>query len=316
MNLLVTVDATPLDEPVAAVSQRRAVVDGRRMSSADVAPLTKHRQLGHQHPVVDRAVRVVTRAAGLPAGGVIPQERTALLGMAREAGFVDVVAHLQQLHVRGAVRVVAARAGHLSFANRHVHGALRLLHLHLVAGAAEGELVNRFQLRLLGDRLVHGVACGAANVAGVVRAARPERVIALVVAGHADGAGVTRGHLRELVDVPLRVVVDVRLAGPVAALAAMLSGRRSRIARHAVLCTLEGLIGMARGARIIADIAGVGRGLSGLRRGLCLRNAQPAGIDRRAIEKGQPAREQQSGTQAGEELVCKLMSSHAMTPRR
>jgi hypothetical protein len=185
MNLLVTVDAAPLDESVAAVGQSRGVVDGRRMSSADVAPLTKHRHLRHQHPVVDRAVRVVTRAAGFPAGGVIPQERTALLGMAREAGFVDVVAHLQQLHVRGAVRVVAARAGHLSFANRHVHGALRLLHLHLVAGAAEGELVHRFQLRLLGDRRVHGVARDAADVARVVRAARPQRVIALVVAGHA-----------------------------------------------------------------------------------------------------------------------------------
>jgi len=108
----------------------------------------------------------------------------------------------------------------------------------------------------------------------------------------------------------------VRLAGSVAALAAVLRRGRPRIARHAVLRTLEGLIGMAGGARVVADIAGGWSSLTGLGRRLCLGNAQPAGIDRRAIEKGQPAREQQSGAQAGEELSCELMSSHAMTPRR
>src|SRR5580765_6377935 len=132
----------------------------------------------------------MTRAAGFPAGGVIPQERTALLGVAREAGLVDVVADLQQFDVRRAVRAMATRTLHLSFTQRHVVGALRLLHLRAMAGAAQRELVHRLQLALLGRRRVHRVTGDAPDVPGVVRAPRPERVIAGVVARDADRAGI------------------------------------------------------------------------------------------------------------------------------
>ena len=57
------------------------------------------------------------------------------------------------------------------------------------------------------------------------------------------------------------------------------------------------------------------RSLSGLGRGLRLRDAHPAGINGGAIEKGQPARQHQGGSKAGDELLCELMSSHTMTPR-
>ena len=173
-----------------------------------------------------------------------------------------------------------------------------------------------FSCAFLGDRRVHRVARGAADVARVVRAARPERVIALVVAGHADRADVTRGHLRELLHVPLRVVVDVRLAGAVAALAAMLRGRRLRIARHAVLRSLERLVRVTRGAGVVAHVVRRRWRLRlGCRR-LRLRNGPSASGDRVTGEEGKSARQQHDGSQAGDELMCELMSSHAMTPGR
>ena len=104
------------------------------------------------------------------------------------------------------------------------------------------------------------VARRAGEIAAVVRAALPRRVRAAIVAGEARLADFLRLHRGELQDVSLGVVVDVRLAGAVAALAALAGGRRARILRLAVLAGVDArfLIGVA------AD-AGIGPGITSLR---------------------------------------------------
>ena len=89
VNLRVAVDAAAADRAVARGRDLRAVVDRRRMPAADVAALAEHRQLRDQHALVVRAVRIVAGRAVLAAGGVIPQERPALLGVAARARLVD-----------------------------------------------------------------------------------------------------------------------------------------------------------------------------------------------------------------------------------
>ena len=93
-----------------------------------------------------------------------------------------VVPVAEQLHVGRAVHVVARRAGHLAFAHRHVIEALLLVGDGLVAPRA-GELLRlgAHQLRPFGR--VHAVAVDALDVAVLVLAAVPERVLAAVVAG-------------------------------------------------------------------------------------------------------------------------------------
>ena len=89
-----------------------------------------------------------------------------------------------------------------------------------------------------------------------MRAAFPARVIAAVVAGQARLVDFGGLHLRELPDVPLRVVVDVRLARAVAALAAVRGGRRARILRLRVLGAFQrvALVGVTDDARVAAGI--------------------------------------------------------------
>src|SRR5262245_41849169 len=90
-----------------------------RMAGLDVALLAETR-LGHlQHPLVVRAVGIVTVHAALGDGKMLPEEGAALLGVAAVAGVVE--RHL--LEERGshrAVRVVARGARHLAFAEWHV----------------------------------------------------------------------------------------------------------------------------------------------------------------------------------------------------
>ena len=95
----------------------------------------------------------------------------------------------------------------------------------------------------------------------LVRAAFPAGVSAAVVAGEAGLIGLGRRHLRELEDVPFRIVVDVRLPGTVTALAAVGRRRRARILRLAVRRAFQrgDLVLVADGAGVAARVAAAAR---------------------------------------------------------
>ena len=125
---------------------------------------------------------------------------------------------------------MAGAARHLALAHRHVrHGALGLRHLEPVTRRAQLGLGGLHQLELRRLGLVHAVAGGAGEVAPVVRTAFPARVRPAIVAREAGLVDLGRLQGAELLDVPFRLVVHVRLARAVAALAAERRRRRARI---------------------------------------------------------------------------------------
>ncbi len=231
MDRRVAVDAAARQHAVAAVVQLVLVVDGRRVPRVVVAALAEHGLLRDEHALVRRAVRVVATRAVVTHGGVLVQERAALLRVAADAGLVEPVAHLQQLDVGGAVRVVARRALHLALGDRHVRGATHLRRLLLVAGLAQ--LGLRVGLQLALERLgrVRAVARRAGHVPGVVRAAVPHGVRALGVAREAGLVARPRVGLgvAEPQDLALVVVVHVGLPRAVTALAATVGRWRARV---------------------------------------------------------------------------------------
>src|SRR5262249_48708193 len=149
--------------------------------------------LAHEHALVVGTVRIVTGDAALADRRVLPQIRSALVGVAARTRLVDRRAGLQEPDVLTAVRVVARRAGHGAFTHRHVIEPVLLVGDAAVAGAAQRHLVLDFQLRRP-LRVVDAVTAHAADVALVVLTAVPERVRVAVVAGDADLAGLLRLH--------------------------------------------------------------------------------------------------------------------------
>src|SRR5262249_35214433 len=115
VNLRMAVHAAAPDGAVARRRDLRSVVDRRRVTAADVAPLAEHRLLGDQHAIVVRAVRIVAARAVLASRGVVPDEGAALFRVAGRARFVQRVADLQHADVGRSVRAVAGRAVHLPF---------------------------------------------------------------------------------------------------------------------------------------------------------------------------------------------------------
>ena len=106
------------------------------------------------------------------------------------------------------------------------HGAFGLGHLQPVACRAHRRFRLFHQLAFRRLRAVDAVARDAREIAALVPAAFPSRVSAAVVARQARLVHLRGLHLPELQDVPLGVIVHVRLAGAVAALAAV--GGRGR----------------------------------------------------------------------------------------
>ena len=140
----------------------------------------------------------------------------------------------EQLDVGRSVRVVARRAFHLAFANRHVAGAIELGDLVAMAVHAQLLLVRRLQLRGRRHRVMDAVARGAGDIARFVLAAFPQRVDALVVAGGARLADGLRRNLVELDRLDLLRIARMRFAGPMAGLTAHRRRRRARILRLAM----------------------------------------------------------------------------------
>ena len=114
VNLGVAIHTAASDQSVAAGHELAAIVDGRRMSGADMTPLAEHRQLRNEHPLLVRSMRIVARVAGLANRRVVPQIRAALLGVTADARFVHPIAHSQQAGVGRPVRVMTRRAIHLA----------------------------------------------------------------------------------------------------------------------------------------------------------------------------------------------------------
>src|SRR3954470_19734816 len=179
--------------------------------------------------------------AVLPDRCVLPQRRSAHLGVAAVAGLVDGGADFQRLHVGDrAVRVVARTARHLPFADRHVrNGAFGLGDLQTMTGCAELGLGRLDELMCGRRRVVDAVARDARQVSALVRASFPPGVHAAGVTAETGLVGRGRGRLREFHDVPLGVVVDVRLSGTMAALAAVRGCRRAWIFALAMRRALE-----------------------------------------------------------------------------
>jgi hypothetical protein len=170
-------------------------------------------------------VCVMAGRAVLEHRRVLPQERPALLGVAADAALVNRGACLEQLHVGAAMHVVARRAAHLAFTNRHVVEPVLLVRDVLVAGRAQFDFGLRLELGLLALRRVDAMAACATHIPVIVLAAGPQCMGLAIVAGRASIADLTRRHCLDRAD--LRLVATrfgVGFASPVAALAA-LSGR-------------------------------------------------------------------------------------------
>src|SRR5512146_1306205 len=137
---------------------------GRAAVGRGMALLAKPRPRHLEHLLFSAAVWVVAVGAVLGDRHVLPEERAALLGVAAEAGLVR-RARDEHLLVRRAVRVVAARALELAFAQRHV-GELRDLRLLvLVTVAARRDDRRSLQVPTLRVVVHDGVAVGARDVA-------------------------------------------------------------------------------------------------------------------------------------------------------
>src|SRR5688572_16190984 len=108
-----------------------------------------------------------------------------------------------------------------------------------MTGRADFGLGALHQLTLERLRTVHAVAGGAGEVSRFVGTAFPAGVIPAVVTREARTARFFRGHLRELLDVALVLVVHVRLSRPVAALASLRGRRRARVLCLRVLGSLQ-----------------------------------------------------------------------------
>src|ERR1043165_246454 len=147
MDLRMAVLALAIDR----VDGLRVAGVGRMSAQRAVARLAEPRPRNLEHEVVGRAVGVVTVRAVLPHRGVLEQERSALFGVALVAGVIG-GRLLEQRIAEASMRVMAAAAGHLSFAHRHVRGAPDLGALVLVALGAGVDLYRSLEVRLPRDR--------------------------------------------------------------------------------------------------------------------------------------------------------------------
>src|SRR6266536_3149976 len=90
-----------------------------------VALGAQSRSRDFQESFVHRAVRFVAVQAILTHGGMLEQEWSPLFGMALIASVIDRI-FAQQRFGKGTVWIMAIRAHHFAFAQRHVGGAEHL----------------------------------------------------------------------------------------------------------------------------------------------------------------------------------------------
>src|SRR5215510_14429983 len=86
VDVLMAVHTPPPEHPVAlGPGNGFLVVNARRVPGGDMAPLSEHRQVDSEHPVVRRAVRVVARRAVFSNRRMLPQDGPTHLGVAAVA---------------------------------------------------------------------------------------------------------------------------------------------------------------------------------------------------------------------------------------
>ena len=159
-----------------------------RVAAAVVAAVANARHARLQQLRIARAMRFVAVRAVFHYRGMLPDERSAALRVATQAILVRRALD-QLLGIRRAMGIVAAGAGHFSFAIRHVRGSLQLRAPHLMALQAEFRLSffdagvfgqRRVVACLIGERglhfLLYLVAVHARHSAGLMRTAFPEQV--------------------------------------------------------------------------------------------------------------------------------------------
>src|SRR5215472_3463511 len=139
-----------------------------------------------QHVFVVAAVRIMAAQAVFPHRRVLEQERAALLSVAFVTGVVDGVFPQQRFGRAAAVRIVTVRTGDLAFAQRHVRRAEDLGASVLVTLETGVHLDLGLQRRLARYRSHDGMAFGARNGPGFVRAAHPVGSLSALVASEAD----------------------------------------------------------------------------------------------------------------------------------
>src|SRR3954465_15046189 len=151
-----------------------------------------------------------------------------------------------------------------------------------MAGCAKLRLRRLDQLILGRNRLMDGVAGGAGQVSCLVSTALPAGMRPAVVTRQARAVDLGRLQRAELFDVPLGVVLNVCLAGAVAALAPERRRRGSRVLRQTVPRMLDalGLLVVAQETRGAAGVPGSGLSRWGCSRGCgrLLRRRLLAGI--------------------------------------
>lgn len=278
MDVVVTRHAsTECDRSVRHLARRCMWLCG--VTCLDVARLAEPRLGQLQHHFVIAAVGAMAVRAALHRGRMLPEERTAFVRVAFIADVVERVG-LEEAVGHGPVGVVATRAVHLAFADRHVR------EVHLLGTLAEMALPTDLYHRGLGETGADGdvlhdhVAVRARQTAIVVRAPLPEQAGLSLVTAEADrvlllhGRGVILGKGNHAPDAFAAPRIHVGFARAVAVLARVPLPRVSWVleeqAPHPRLGERMDRILMATLARLGADVARVGQGpLDGSQRGGC-----------------------------------------------
>ena len=274
-----------------AARQSLRGVDDRGMACALVTGLTEEGRAHLEKRRLRRAVRIVTVAAVLGDRLVLPEKRSAVLGMAARAGLVDRVLH--ELRRRGrAVRRMAGRASHLALAQRMMRELVEVRVLRLMTAGADLDLGRRRLHRILGRvqlmaARARDIACGVCTRGPIVRRVRlmADRDIARSVGRGCLRLGTEIDHARQRT----ASCRHMRTPRPVAGLAlqAAVTERAARIVGPGVLGAKD-----ARDARIVVTAQAGVRALRAV--GGCRRRARGRRACRRRA-RGRRARSASSG---------------------
>ncbi len=115
-----TIRAGPIEQSRVLSIHRGLVIDGRRVARADVAPLANEiGPLGHEHPIMERTVRVVAIQTIFTNGGMLKQHGSPFFLVAFHAQFVH-GSRLELFRERRPVRIMATVARQPAFLHGHM----------------------------------------------------------------------------------------------------------------------------------------------------------------------------------------------------
>lgn len=187
MDIAVTVRAAPVKEENRSPPSWSDGVTGRRHMTLRADP-----RIGNfEKPVIDRTMRLVAGGAVLYGWRMLPEKRSAPLGMAGIAVFVNACL-LELGRIGRPVRVVAIGTGEFPFSERHMGGAHELrrsLQMALAANFRLGALVGEDglvadlgKLEAVGGLLHDGMTVDATDSTSGMRACLPVGLNSLLMA--------------------------------------------------------------------------------------------------------------------------------------